>query len=186
MNRQASIVNDLTHIEIPDEIKIEANRVFQSLTISTKRKKNRKRMVFFCVYEAYRNLNIVEEPRVIAGLVGLPPNELQKAFSVCSELQTGYSTGIQQKKAEDFIPLILKSLGINIDESEIRDILEQVTEKDPSLNEDFPQTVAAACISYFLEINGLKVPRADIANIIKRSDMTIQKICKKIVKAHNS
>lgn len=185
MNKPGSILPDLMNIEIPDEVKIEANRVFQNLLISTKRKKNRQRTVFFCVYNAYINLGMTEEPRVVADLVSLPNNEIHKAFSVCSELQTGYPAAIQQKVALDFVPVILRDLGVDIDHKDIKEVLAYVMDKDPTLKDDFPQTVAAASICYVLEINGLKVSRGDIAKIIKRSDMTIQKIYKKIAKAHN-
>jgi len=143
-------------------------------------------MIFFCVYAAYLRLGITEEPRVIAELVSLPSNEIPKAFSLCSELQTGFSMPIRQKEAKDFFPVILKELRIDVPLEELEDILNYVVEKDPSLKDDFPQTVAAAVIYYYLEINGYKTSRAEIAKIIRRSDMSLDKKVKKVSKSHNS
>lgn len=186
MSKKPSIANDLAPLEISEQVKIEANNIFQTLNIPTKRKANRTRVIFFCVFMAYQNLGKVEEPRVIAKSVGLQHKEISKAFSICSKLHTDYVPTFTQKTPQDFVPIIINKLGIDTEVEEIVELLQEVLDKDPSLKDDFPQTVAAACVSFFLEIKGIKFPRSEIAHIIERSDMTLQKICNKVTKAYNN
>ncbi|AHH01988.1 transcription initiation factor TFIIB [Pithovirus sibericum] len=186
VRQQSNILSELSQLEIPDEIRLEANRVYQQLEIPVKRNKNRKRMIFFCIYRAYDNLYQLKDSRSIADLVGLPYNEINKAFSICSKVQTGHSIPIIHKTAAEFIPVILKDLGVELELSDILAVLEEVIEKDKSLKDDFPQTVAAAVICYYLCINGIVFQRKEIAEVTRRSEMTIQKIYKKVSNAHNS
>lgn len=142
-------------------------------------------MIFFCVYVAFLNLGLTEEPRVIAELVSLPKNEIPKSFSLCSELETGLSLPVRQKEAGDFFPVILRDLGIDISVEELEDILSYVVEKDPSLNDCFPQVLAAGIISFYLDINGLSSLKNEIPKIIRRSPMSCAKVSKAVSKAYN-
>lgn len=181
----SNIIGDLTNVQITEDLKIRANEIFQRLRTGTKRKNNRKRAVFFCVYRAFIELGKVIEPRNVASLIGMDHNEIHKAMSLCSELQTGYSNLIQERSAKDFIGTILENINVKVDNREIENLLDEVFKKDPSLTDDVPQTVAAAAICYFLEINGIKISPVEVASVIKISEMTMKKIKTKIEEAYN-
>jgi acyl-coenzyme A synthetase/AMP-(fatty) acid ligase len=63
---------------------------------------------------------------------------------------------------------------------------DEVMIKAPELNDEKPQTVAAAIIVYYLYRDGYTIDKDRYNSIFGRSDMTINKIKKKVSDAYNS
>ena len=183
----SSLLNDLSKLQISDQIKNEAESIYQSLHKDTKRKTNRKRQIFYCLYRAYHDSGEVKEPTEIAKIVGLKSSEINAAFALFSQIQTGYPNPIVQRTPQDFVPGILQSVGVDLeDRSALMELFDEILQKDPSLLEEFPQAVAGAIIFYYLEINGVPISKKDVAKSVNRSEMTLQKVYKKIVAVHNA
>jgi len=86
-----SILQDMVSFDISPDIKEKANDVYNMLDISTKRGGRRKKVVFFCLYEAHRLMRIPIDPKDLAKIVGIGKNHISKAFTMCSPIETAYT-----------------------------------------------------------------------------------------------
>lgn len=181
-----SILTDLDKLNIPDEVKTEAERIFQRLETNTKRGKRRKKLLFYCVFHAYSSLGPSKDPKAIAELVGISSTEMSKAFSMCSESQTNYKPPTAFHSPLEFIPEYLQLIGLDpICLGSIIDIANDILSKDPELAENYPQVVAAGILLYYMTINGVIINKKEFAKMVRRSEMTISKIYKRISQIHN-
>lgn len=184
---EKSIFGDLQRINIPDEIKIEAERIFKQLDMNTRRGKRRKKLIYYCVNNAYKTLNRTQDPKVIAKIVGIPPTEITKANSMCSETQTGYRPPRTHKTPLDFLPECCSRIE-GLDDnclSDIKILAESILQKDSELLEAYPQVVAAGILLYYLTIKGAVVNKKQFASTFGISEMTITKMFKRISEIDN-
>jgi len=184
---EKSILADLNKIQLPDNVKAEAEKIFQQLDLNTKRGRRRKRLLFYCVYNAYKTLGQTKDPKIVAAMVGIGNNEITKAFSMCSTIQTNYQPPCVQHSPEQYIQSCMDLVGLNQDCYE--DVLEKcriVMNADSSLEEEYPQNVAIAVVYLYIVINGGKMDRKDFSKIFKLSDMTIYKMYNRVEAAYNS
>ena len=63
---------------------------------------------------------------------------------------------------------------------------DEIIEKDSNLRDEKPLTVAAAIIVFYLERDGCFIDKSKYKPIFGSSDMTINKIKKKVEKAYNA
>jgi transcription initiation factor TFIIIB Brf1 subunit/transcription initiation factor TFIIB len=184
---EKTILADLDRINIPDDIKIEAERIYQQLDTNTKRGKRRKKLLFYCISKAYLSLNQPKDPKYVAELVGISATQISKAHSMCSESQTNYKPPCVRLTALDFIPEYHQKVGLDKScLSSVISLANEILNKDPELNENYPQVVAAGILLYYMTINGLTVNKKDFSKIVLRSEMTISKMYKRISLIHNS
>jgi transcription initiation factor TFIIIB Brf1 subunit/transcription initiation factor TFIIB len=182
-----TILPDLDKIQISDEIKYQAEKIFKQLGTGTRRGLKRKKLLFYCVYNAYKSLGILEDANTVADLVGIPYSEITKAFSLFSEGKTLYRAPITFRTPIDFIHKYYSEVGLGPESLRpLLDIAEEVLELDPELDENYPQVVAAGIIFYYLTINGISVNKEEFAKLIGKSPMTIAKMSKRISTIHNS
>ena len=185
---ERSIILDLDKIDIPEDVRNMSEQIFQQLETNTKRGRRRKKLLFYCIFNAYKELGHPQDPKLIAELVGISATEMTKAFSMCSELQTNYKPSSVFYSPLDYISIeFLEEVGL--DEQCLDDILklgQSILEKDPDLYENYPQVVAAGIILYYMTINGATVNKKEFARVVKRSEMTISKCLKRISQVHNS
>jgi len=184
---EKSILPDLLKINIPDDIRNEAEKIFQQLKTNTKRGKRRKKMLFYCIFNAYKSLGQPQDPKVIAELVGISATEITKALSMCSESQTNYRPIAVFRQPLDFIPIYHSEVGLNPDcLSSVLELAHSILNKDPDLYDEYPQVVAAGILHYYMTINGVSVDKKQFAKIFKKSEMTITKMFKRICNIDNS
>ena len=182
-----SILTDLDKLNVPNDIKVEAEGVFRQLNTNTKRGRRRKKLLFYCIFIAYTKLGQPKDPKAIADLVGISSTEMTKAFSMCSESQTNYKTPIVHWSPLDFIPEYIESVGLELDcLDDVVKLGTEILRKDPELLESYPQVVAGCIIMYYMTINGaININKKRFAEVLKKSEMTISKMFKKVAKAHN-
>lgn len=185
---EKTILPDLEKLDIPNDVKIEAERIFRKLETNTKRGRRRKKLLFYCIFTAYTILNQPKDPKSIAELVDISSTQITKAFSMCSESQTNYKAPNVNWTPIDFIPQYLESCGLSPDcEEEVIQFAKEILDKDPDLYESYPQVVAAGILQYYMTINGaININKKKFADIFKKSEMTISKMYKKIAQIHNS
>lgn len=182
-----SIISDLDKINIPDEIKNLSEQIFQQLDTNTKRGRRRKKLLFYCIFNAYNQIGQPQDPKFIAELVGISHTEMTKAFSMCSELQTNYKPNTTFHSPLEFVEQYHEQIGL--DPKCLPDVLvlgTEILKKDPDLNENYPQVVAAGILLYYMTINGASINKKEFSKIVRRSEMTISKVLKRIVHVHNN
>ena len=180
-----SVLADLSKYNFPEDIKHEANDIFRKIGMPTKRSNERNKMLFFLVYTAYRQKNRVVNPQILGKEMGLTPGDINRALTAYSEVQTGYRPKIKRATPLDAIPELCNSLGLEHLSQDVLEIAKEILEKCPKLNEEFPHKVAGGILSYFMEYNGITMPREVFKNKVDFSDVTIKDIHQRITKIHN-
>jgi transcription initiation factor TFIIIB Brf1 subunit/transcription initiation factor TFIIB len=182
-----SIKKDVEILDLPQEIKIKAEEIYQHLNQITRRGNRRKQLIFFCVIKSYEQLGIHCDPKSIAKICGIKKSEMSKSLSAFSESQTGFRSVNKYMSAIDLIPSFCEDIGLpkGIHEN-IQEFSNIILAKDPELKEGFPQNLAAGIIAYYMTIQGIQFDKKEYSSDVKLSDVTIQNMIKKIAQVHNS
>lgn len=177
-----SIYGDLSKSNISEDVKLLADDIYRRLNLNTKRGRQRKKLMFYCVIKAYRELGIVCDPKIVAKEVGINMNEINKAINMGNEYSriSGSDNGVYHKP-QDFIPDYCKQLMLPDEcKEEILKLTSEIINKQPSILENYPQVLAAAIILYYLTTHGVKIDIDEFSKIFLRSPVTIQKLVKVI------
>lgn len=153
-----NIIKDLEKYNIPDDIKYQANDIFLRMNPKTHRGKKNIQRLFFCTYNAYKELNQVKDFNEICAIFDLKKGEGQKSLSLFSPLQTGYTPVIRNYTATDYIPSICSEL--NFSEETINDIKllsDNILNRHKKLSEKNVVFLAKAIINYYININGIDI-----------------------------
>lgn len=190
-NQEKSIKSDLKKIGFPVNIISEADDIYSKLDTGTKRGKRRKQMMFFCVKTAYNKLGIPEDPNKIANMCGIARSDISKAQSMCSRTKTNYKAPLVHHEPEDFLKIYYRKIQdlFTFSENtmgEIMEMCDEIMEKDEELEDEKPQTVAAAIIVFYLAIHGYSIEKKRYKEIFGSSDMTVNKVKNKVRDAYNS
>lgn len=189
-SNEKTIRPDLEKLNLPGNIINIADSIYQNMDVGTKRGKRRKMLLFFCAFTAYNQENIPVDPIWLVNICGLERSSISKALSMCSPVYTNYDTPMIRYTPKDFIPGYYKKLSVwlHFPEGTIEDIYaktDEIMEKDPTLNDEKPQTVAAAILVFYMKMHGYSIDKENYKTIFKMSDMTINKIKKRVIKAYN-
>jgi transcription initiation factor TFIIIB Brf1 subunit/transcription initiation factor TFIIB len=174
---------ELAHININDDIKNRANEICTQMNIGIHRGMKRKKLLFYCLYHAYKQFGIIEDPKNIAEMIGLPNKEICKALSMfCGKVNSKmYLTPY------DYIRKYHEELKLPSDMLiHINNIADEVFKIDTSLQDEYPQSVAGAIILYYMTINGIAVDKKEFSKMIGKSMVSISKLVKRVMFAHNS
>lgn len=192
-NKEKNIKSELESLGFPYDIVETANEIYKEIyrKSGTKRGKRRKQLIFFCVDSAYNQLGIAESPGKIARICGLNVSDISKAHSMCSQSKTNYKAPLIHFEPFNFIPLYYKYISelISFSDGTLDDIMrlaKSIMSADRSgLEDEKPQTVAAAMIVFYINIHGLSINKKQYKEIFGFSDMTINKIKNRILLVYN-
>jgi hypothetical protein len=180
-----SIIKDLEKLELPDIIKIGSYNVYCKLKVTTTRGKRRKKLIFCCAFYAYKERKIPFDPKELAKKVGIGINEISKALSQFTR-NFNYTMINYRYTAIDFINYYQPFTGLADENlSDIIRLANEILEKDRKLNDQFPQMVAAAIISYYMMINGIQ-KNGDFMKKIGKTEIALNPLIDSIGIAHNS
>jgi len=183
-----NITNDLNkYSEFSDDIKYRANYIYIRMNHSTRRKKKRQLLLFFCVYSAYKELGIKVNPADLGDIFGLTSGQLQKTDAMFSHLQTGYKPVCQSISVNDYIHDYGVKIGLEEHIENIIQLCDNIIIKDTSLSQASSQPVAAGMIKYYMMINGIELADKNaLIDAARRSDTTIESMYKKICLIDNA
>ena len=160
------IMDELAIYPVSDDIKFQANQVFFSLNSPTKRGAKRQNMIFYCLYKAYKDLNIVKSPGEIASMVGITQNQMQRAIT-----QNTISNDVTISTPIDMIKPFCNALDFHISVESVEEKAKEIIDKSINslynLNETSPVNTAAAILLYYLNIHGCKYDKAEFSRILK-------------------
>jgi transcription initiation factor TFIIIB Brf1 subunit/transcription initiation factor TFIIB len=182
-----SIMKDLEKYNFPEEVKIKADCIYNSMEPQVRRGKMRKKLLFYCLYHAYIELKIIVDPFVIGKKFDLTSTDIQTSYHTFSPLQTKYNPPTVNISPKDYIKNFCKELNISEHgEEEINSMIDSFLEKDPSLEEENPKTFASGVLMFYMKINGITTEQpGKIVEVTLRSMVTIQTIYKKISELDN-
>ena len=186
---EKSLVNDFNSLNIPEEIKKEATRI--SLDRKARKDTRRKMLVFWCLFNAYNNLNDPQDPRILAKIVGIPVEHIQKAIKLFDKEKVIISVSpvrfvgnhlISMDKDPD-MPEEYKNI-LRDHHNKIVDIANKICESGREVLENYPQVIASAIIQYYILKNKLNMDKVIYMTILsklaERSKITINKIVKEL------
>lgn len=180
---EPSILKDMIGLPYSDNIKQHANSIFNRFNSNkTYRSQRRVKLIFYCIYNAHKELDLNVNPTEVAIAVGMDPRNCSKALSLFSEVETGYRPPQISSTPQHFLPGYCDKLEIKDEEAfqAIMDLAGKILRKEPALREKSPQKIAAGILKYWMDTNGVKIKEEDYARVVRQSPTTIKSIVNEI------
>jgi transcription initiation factor TFIIIB Brf1 subunit/transcription initiation factor TFIIB len=186
------VIKDLENLSIPDDIKYEASDIFRRLNILTRGNK-RKKIIFYCIYFAYKKFKINKDPKEICSMLNINAINSNKDFfykfyNLLDEKSKQEIFSNSEVRLEDYIDNIINLLEETIKlnsfcKEEILNILQNIRAKNQNIEQNFsPRVISAGIIMYYLLTNGIIIDIKEYSNITKCSEVLIEKFMKKVFK----
>lgn len=182
-----SIKNDIEKMAFTQDIKIRADLIYHTMNSTTHRGRRRKQLLFYCIYNACKELKVHYDPKYIANQIGITDGDMTKALSLFSEVQTGYSTSTSGFTTPlDYIPDYCRQIGLTEEAiDDVNSLAIDIINKDKTLRDSFPHTVAAGILKYYTLIRGLKIDNKVYASVVGLSEATVSTIYRRISSIDN-
>ena len=170
IRKEQDITPHINRLKLPEEVRIEAVNIKRKMQVSGKRAGNLNKLIFFCVYCACMELDVVFTPNELARICSIDDDrkEINKVFKMFPSAVTGYSPPDDNKSPLDYVKSYFRLSKLH--ESELENVIElskTILEKSKNLEssiyskatieDEFPQNVAISLIIYYLNINGLQL-----------------------------
>ena len=186
MATERSILKNLSGLDAPEEVKERANQIFQKINMLT-RMLRRKGLIFRCVYMAYEELSMPQDPYILGRLMGLNHQQVNQTFTAFNSFQTNYNSDAPEVTALALLPGLCRLFGLENDRQEdCMRMAKEIVDKSPDLEENSPKKVAAAILQYYMFINGVKFDKSQFSKLVDLSPATISAVYKQVSLAHNS
>ena len=187
-----SIMPELESLGLKLEVRERANAIFQDMETTTKKGKTRNMQLFYCVYNACNDFNIVIDERGLAEKLKIENRQITRALSKFILCQKTYKPSSKLFSITDMLNMIfekLKSTDVislsDDDKNEIVKITDRLISKEPQLKEEPPIKIAGAIIQYFLTMHDISFKKKEFAAIVGRSDVTINNCLKRLISIDN-
>ena len=178
VKKSRTILKDLSKYILSEEIKFAAELIFKKMRVGIKRKNARKKLLWYCVYNAYLELGIPIAPETLAQMFDLKNTDMPKASNMYSNLQTGYEPPEKETLPEELVPQYCSKMELSEECSDdIIDLIRRVTSNIEFPKNIVPQVTAGASIKYYMDTNGIKPSdKGLLYKIIRRSEVTLTPI----------
>ena len=185
---ERSILGDLKQYDIADEIKNMADVIYNKMIPQTRRNKVRRQLLFYCTYCAHLELGRDVNPSVLGKIFDLDTGDVQKCYSLFAPLQTGYTPPASTSSPLRYLPDYCSRMGLTAEAvADLITMSKRILNKDRTLLQETPQTVAAGLLRYWIEINGVVIDDSQkLRDITGRSLVTIDTMFKRIANVDNS
>lgn len=186
--KNRSILPDLEPYPLTEDIKNEADVIYNKMIPRLHRSKIRNQMLFHCVYNAHLELDRHVNPVQLGKMFGLTQGEVERCDSIFSPLQTGYEPKCKTTSPTEYLTGFCEKMGISDEATaNVIKLANNLLSKDPDLKEQRPQTVAAGILKYYTYIHGITTDDPyKINKVTDRSPVTIDSVFKKISDIDNS
>jgi len=183
-----SILPDLKPFLFPEEIKNQADVIYNKMKYQVRRGKIRSQMLFFCVYCSHLELALEINPIQLGSQFSLTQGEVMRCDSLFSSLQTGYKPPSKNASPLGYLRDYVERMDLSSDI--INDVLimsNNILYKDHTLYQENPQTVAAGLLRYYTITNGITTEDPQkITHVTGRSIVTIDSMFRRICTIDNA
>lgn len=185
---ERSILSDLKAYPFPDDIKNQADVIYNKMKYQVRRGKIRFQMLFWCTYNAHLELGRDVNPIQLGAQFGLTQGEVQRCDSLFSPLQTGYKPPSKSASPLGYLPDYIQEMGLSADIiGGVMQMASGILRKDPTLFQENPQTVAAGLLRYYAVTNGITTENPQkITRVTSRSMVTIDGMFRRISTIDNA
>ena len=182
---EKSIVKDIETLCFPDNIVQEANQIYQDVVNGRIYRGNTRRSIIFaCIFYAYKKMNQPQSCDALTVLFNLERKDALKGLKI---VKLNSNKNIDQNSyitPEDIIKEFM--LQFKADTSEISNVIKLYSKikdkKSLILSRSRPQSIASGVIRYYILRNDKDISIENFKEIVKLSELTINKIVKEITK----
>ena len=177
-----NIYKDIEKYDFPFAIREYANMMYIEVTDGKIRRGNyRKSIIFACVFNAYKDQNISQNPEVLREKFDLSKKEVSKGL-------TYYNLNKKDKNKKpiyisptSFIPPVMSKFNANEFHIEkVNELYEKIHNRSKLLNRSNPQSVIYGLIYYYFRLIGGNITSLKFSKIVKLSEITVCRISKNI------
>lgn len=185
-NTESAVITSIREIDVPSEILDQAVAIFNKSGVKEARKKKKQHIVFACIYNAALSQNYAIFTQELAKKCGMEKNEISSAmttFGKCADKELIVSAHIP---ATSYIFKICESINAEAISEDVTTVVNDVIERQPSLEDKPPKLVAAGAIHYWGNILGFEGVTKEL--ISKNTGLTtgsIEKMSKEVAHYHN-
>lgn len=182
-----SIMKYLENLPIPEDIKLTANTLYQQVLTKNHRGMLLLQLIFVCVYKAYELKGLKIDSTYLADLIRLPKEKRHRAMDTFESLLPGGHTSNNTVSPLDLVPhycRVMKLPDTCIDPVIL--IGSRIIEKDNSILEHPPRTIAASMVIYMCQLSTIKYDINQISDDVGISRVTLNKHIKELKKIDNS
>ena len=182
-SEEKTIFKDVENLGFSENIISKANKIYADVTQGKIFRGNtRKAIVFACIFHAYKLSGIPQSHEKLMKVFNLSKKTVLKGLkhvnlnaSKESKIRTTYITPV------NLIEEIMDKFGNNPEQKkEVLEIYEKIKNKSSELNRSRPMSVASGIVYYWIIIKNKDISLKDFAKKVSLSELTINKISKKI------
>jgi transcription initiation factor TFIIIB Brf1 subunit/transcription initiation factor TFIIB len=170
-NGESNFSRLVESINLPDDVRQTVMEIYHTLNTPIKRGRNRLKLLYYCVLKAYYSLGMICNPDELATKLGLNRNEISSALKLGSMLSNRGEEICYSPL--DFLQLY--AYALNLDVVSVLDTGRSILERNPHLNDNFPQVVACAILLVIYGKDPLLLD--NVCCLSGRSPTTICKVC---------
>jgi len=185
-NVPEGVKNYVYALNFPTLIKIKVCEVYSQLDLTSDfRKKGRKKIICYCLHQAYLALGFGSiDVMFIAERVGLEKPAANAAIAAKPKYKTGYTS----ISATIPLPDMIRNFGdcvIGLDKTDIDvaiELFDLIIKKNPALLTEQARPLVAAFLLYYTKLNGRHVDGDDLADAFNLKYANISSLCNEISK----
>lgn len=151
------------------EIRNKASDIYESITGKEKRAKNKKRYIFYCLYNAHRELGYVMDQHEIAKKIGLEFKDITKAKSITPDRGkiTGLDNNIRISTMIECLPSYYVEFFLDQENySDLEVIVKNIARLYPYYNTFQPHKHVAIICSIHAEYLGCVVNKTQLCSML--------------------
>jgi transcription initiation factor TFIIIB Brf1 subunit/transcription initiation factor TFIIB len=178
-----SLYDDIQHLNISQRIKDIANDIYLSICENTRRGVTRRGIIFGCLFHAFK---IIENPQTCDKLTQIFNIERKDALNGLKYIHKNAPKQASLRHAYISVENIICDFMIKFNTSlenkeQILNLYRKIKNVSSMLNRRRPQSVSAGIIYYYMtEVLKRDISIKDYRQVVKLSELTIQKICKEV------
>jgi transcription initiation factor TFIIIB Brf1 subunit/transcription initiation factor TFIIB len=172
-----SIHPDIETLQVPPEVEDLANEMYLNVTKNlTQKGDNRKGIICSCLKQAYMRFGIPMTMEKLAERMNIRQRHIYKGCRMVADI---YPEDISILSASDLIAENAALFNLNqADIAKIQILCKSTLSESTVLKRSKPQSVAAGLVYFYIRVNKMDVPRAQCAQKVRVSEITLQKIAK--------
>lgn len=189
MNIDENMTNPFDGYDFCDVIRNKAYDIYYSMISSEKRSKNKKRYIFYSLYNAYRELGYVSDQYEIARKIGLDFKEITKAKSIVPDRgkKTNITNNINITTMVECLPGYYSEFFLDSQNYEdLERIIIKIADQYPYYNSYQPHKHVAILCSIHAEYLGCVVNKQQLCSILMMDYQTFIKTYKLLTEIYYS
>ena len=184
-NEEKNIFKDVSNLNIPDTIIQEANIIYKNVVKNRIYRGNtRKSIIFACIFYAYKNMNQPQTCDSLVTLFNIQKKDGLKGLKIVSMNSDNKSISKDNYiTPQNIITEFMNNLSA--DKNDIENVIslyDKIHKKSEIINRARPQSVASGLIRYYILKHNKNIAMSDFVEIVKISELTINRMVKEITR----